>query len=80
MLKSGQLSHQLHAVETDDRGIQDIIEIITAASASLIIQATSDMSQYLLVASKSSEGKIDIMPPLTKMKDTPLSLAGKANQ
>ena len=60
------------------RGIQDI-QTITAASASLIFQAASDMSQYLPVAPKSSGGKIDIMPPLTKIKDV-LSLAGKENQ
>ena len=37
------------------------------------------MSQYLVAASKSSGGKIDIMPPSTKIKDA-LSLAGKTNQ
>ena len=37
------------------------------------------MSQYLAVASKKSGGKIDIMPPLTEIKDY-LSLAGKTNQ
>ena len=58
-----------------DSGIQDI-QIITAASASLILQAASDMSQYVVVASKSSGGQIDIMPPLSKIKDA-LSLAGK---
>ena len=63
-----------------DREIQDIqLQIITATSASLILQAASDMSQYLAVASESSGGKIDIMPLLTKIKDA-LSLAGKANQ
>ena len=61
-----------------DSGIQDI-QIITAASASLILQAASDMSQYVVVASKSSGGQIDIMPPQSKIKDA-LSLAGKANQ
>ena len=75
MLKYGQLSHQFHVVET---GIQDI-QAITAASASLILQAASDISQYLVVAAKSAGGKINIMPPLTKIKDA-LSLAGKANQ
>ena len=61
-----------------DRGIQDM-QIITAASASLILQAASDMSQYLVAASYSSGGKIDIILPLTKIKDT-ISLAEKANQ
>ena len=37
------------------------------------------MSQYLIVAAKSTGGKIEIMPTLTKVKDA-LSLAGKANQ
>ena len=41
-----------------DKGIQDI-QTITAASASLIIQVSTDMSQYLAVASKKSGGKID---------------------
>ena len=61
-----------------DRGIQDI-QTITVASASLILQAVSDMSQYLPVASKISGGKIDIMPPLTEFKGA-LSLEGKVNQ
>ena len=61
-----------------DRGIQDI-QTITAASASLILQAASNMSQYFAVASESSGGEIDIIPPLTKIKDA-LSLAGEANQ
>ena len=43
-----------------DREIQDI-QTITAASASLILQAASDMSQYLGVASKNFGGKIDII-------------------
>ena len=38
MLKSGQLLHQVHAV----RGIQEI-QIFTAASTSLILQAASDI-------------------------------------
>ena len=59
------------------RGIR-YIEIITAASAYLILQAASDMS-YLVAALYSSGGKTDIMPPLTKMKDA-ISLADKANQ
>ena len=59
-----------------DRGIQDII---TAASVSLILQAVSDMWQYLVAASKSLGGKIDIISPLTNIKDV-LSLAGKVNQ
>ena len=37
------------------------------------------MSQYLVAAPNSSGGKIDIMPPLTEIKDA-LSFAGKANQ
>ena len=61
-----------------DRGIQNI-QTITAASASLILQAASDISQYLVAASKSRGGKIDIMPPLTKIKDA-LSVARKASQ
>ena len=61
-----------------DRGNQDT-QIIIAASTSLILQAVPGMSQYLVVASKSSGEKIDIMPPLPKMKDA-LYLAGKANQ
>ena len=55
------------------------LQTITAASASLIFQAASDMSQYLIVAVKSTGGKIEIMPTLTKIKDA-LSLAGKTNQ
>ena len=47
--------------------------------ALLILQAASNMSQYLVAASKSLGGKIDIMPLLTKIKNA-LSLAGKANQ
>ena len=46
---------------------------------SLILQATSDMSQYLVAPSKSLEGKIDIMPLLTMIENA-LSLAGKENQ
>ena len=61
-----------------DRGIQDI-QINTAASASLIYQAASDMSQYLVVSLKSSGGNFKIMPRLTKIKDV-LFLPGKANQ
>ena len=61
-----------------DRGVQDI-QTIAAASVSLILQAASDMSQYLVVAAKGTGGKIEIMFPLTKTKDV-LSLAGKANQ
>ena len=61
-----------------DRGFQDI-KIITAASASLILQAASDMSQYIVAASNSLGGKIEIMPPLTKIKDAH-SIAGKTNQ
>ena len=61
-----------------DRGIQDI-QTIAAASASLILKAASDMLQCLVVASKSFGGKIDIMSPLTKIKDT-LSLARKVNK
>ena len=60
------------------KGIQDI-QTITAASASLIIQASTHMSQYLAVTSKKSGGKIDIMPPLTEIKDH-LSLSEKINQ
>ena len=74
MLKYGQLSHQFQVVET---GIQDI-QANTAASASLILQAASDISQYLVVAAKSAGGKIN-MPTLTKIKNA-LSLEGKANQ
>ena len=61
-----------------DRGIQDI-QAITAASASLIHQAASDMSLYLVVAAKSTGEIINIILPLTKIKDA-LSLARKANQ
>ena len=61
-----------------DRGVQDI-QTIAAASVSLILQAASDMSQYLVVAAKGTGGKIEIMFPLTKTKDA-LSLAGKTNQ
>ena len=61
-----------------DRGIQDI-QIITAASASLILQAAAGMLQYFVAASKRSGGRTDIMPPLTKIKYA-LSLVGKANQ
>ena len=61
-----------------DRGIQDI-QTITAASASLILQAATDISKYVAASSKRSGEKIDIMPPLTEIKD-PRSLAGKENQ
>ena len=37
------------------------------------------MSQYLVAESNSSRGKIEIMPPLTKIKDV-LSITGKTNQ
>ena len=66
------------SLRSRNRGIQ-VMEAITAASASLILQAVSDMSQCFAVASKNSRGKIAIMSPLTKIKDA-LSLAGKANQ
>ena len=66
------------SLRSRNRGIQ-VMEAITAASASLILQAVSDMSQYFAVASKNSRGKIAIMSTLTKIKDA-LSLAGKANQ
>ena len=49
-----------------DRGIQDI-QINIAASASLIYQAASDMSQYLVVSLKRTGGNFEIMPPLTKI-------------
>ena len=65
MLISDQLSHWVHRVET---GIQDI-KITTATSPSPILQAASDMSQYLAASSKSLGGKLEIMPPLTKIKD-----------
>ena len=52
---------------------------ILSGCPSLILQAASDMSQYLVAASESLGGKIEIMPLLTKIKNA-LSFAGKANQ
>ena len=54
MLKSGQLSYQVHVVETEEFRTH---KTIAAASASLILQVASDMSQYLAVASKTLEEK-----------------------
>ena len=53
MLKSGQLFHQFQVVET---GIQDKQTI--TASVSLILQAASDMSQYLELHQKSQAEKL----------------------
>ena len=58
MLKSSQLSHQIYATETEE--FKTYKPLQTAALASLILQAASDMSQYLVASSKSSGGKIDI--------------------
>ena len=73
MLKSGQLSYLPSSCCRD----RNLGQTITAASASLILQAASGMSQYHVDAAKSAGGKIDIMPPLAKIKDD-RPLAGKA--
>ena len=73
MLKSGQLSHQVHAVETENSGH-------TNHHSSFSVSNHPSCIRYVTIScSCIAAGKFDIMPPLTKIKDA-LSLAGKANQ